>query len=174
MNYVFLVLTALSVSADSFFGGLALLIEEKQKIKSVLGVFISVLTLCVLGSTLGKIFGNFLKNYAEILGGIILILVGLNGLVKKPSDNIYKKNNSSIKKSLLVGFSVGLDGAVGSFTLTASGFNGIFVALFITFIHVILLILALYLSKKLPNKIKNESKIPPLILVFLGLYKLLF
>ena len=118
--------------------------------------------------------GDFLKNYAEILGGIILILVGLNGLVKKPSDKIYKKNNSSIKKSLLVGFSVGLDGAVGSFTLTASGFNGIFVALFITFIHVILLILALYLSKKLPNKIKNESKIPPLILVFLGLYKLLF
>ena len=174
MNYVFLVLTALSVSADSFFGGLALFVEQKQKIKSVLGVFISVLTLCVLGSTLGEIFGNFLKIYAELLGGIILVLVGLTGLVKKPSDKIYKGDSTSIKKSLLVGVSVGLDGAVGSFTLTASGFNGIFVALFITFIHVILLILALYLSKKLPSKIQNESKIPSLILVFLGLYKLIF
>ena len=174
MNYVFLVLTALSVSADSFFGGLALLIDEKQKIKSVLAVFISVLILCVLGSTLGKIFGDFLKNYAEFLGGIILILVGISGLVKKPNNKIYNKDKSSIKKSLLVGISVGLDGAVGSFTLTASGFNGLFVALFITFIHVILLVLALFLSKKLPSKIQNESKIPSFILVFLGLYKLLF
>jgi putative Mn2+ efflux pump MntP len=174
MNYVFLVLTALSVSADSFFGGLALLIDEKQKIKSVLAVFISVLILCVLGSTLGKIFGDFLKNYAEFLGGIILILVGISGLVKKPNNKIYNKDKSSIKKSLLVGISVGLDGAVGSFTLTASGFNGLFVALFITFIHVILLVLALFLSKKLPSKLQNESKIPSFILVFLGLYKLLF
>lgn len=174
MNYVFLVLTALSVSADSFFGGLALLIDEKQKIKSVLAVFISVLILCVLGSTLGKIFGDFLKNYAEFLGGIILILVGISGLVKKPNNKIYNRDKSSIKKSLLVGISVGLDGAVGSFTLTASGFNGLFVALFITFIHVILLVLALFLSKKLPSKIQNESKIPSFILVFLGLYKLLF
>lgn len=175
MKMVFLALTALSVSADSFFGGLALSIKNKCKIKSVFGVLSAVLLLCLLGSTLGKIFGEFLKNYAEILGGAILILTGVCGLLKKKQSNTNLssgKNEVSIKDSLLIGFSVGLDGAVGSFTLTASGYNGLFVAIFITFIHAVLLLLAMLLANKINKKLTSTSKIPHLILILLGIYKI--
>ncbi len=175
MKMAFLALTALSVSADSFFGGLALCIKNKCKIKTVFGVLSAVLTLCLLGSTLGKIFGEFLKNYAEILGGAILIITGVLGLIKKEQSNAHLngiKNDASIKDSLLIGFSIGLDGAVGSFTLTASGYNGLFVAIFITFIHAVLLILAMLLANKINKKLTATSKIPHLILILLGIYKI--
>lgn len=171
MKIAFLALTALSVSADSFFGGLALCIKNKCKIKTVFGVLSAVLVLCLLGSTLGKIFGEFLKNYAEILGGAILILTGVLGLFKKEELNGIK-NENSLKNSLLIGFSVGLDGAVGSFTLTASGYNGLFVAIFITVVHAVLLILAMLLANKINKKITATSKIPYLILILLGIYKI--
>lgn len=174
MNYLFLTLTALSVSADSFFCGLALCMKTKGGIKTVLSVATTVFVLCFIGSTLGKIFGEFLKNYAEILGGIILFLVGIFGFFKKQKGEISKIEKFSVKQSLLVGFSVGLDGAVGSFSLTASGYNGLFVAGFITFVHVLLLVIALLLADKISKKIKSESKIPSIILTCLGLYKLIF
>ena len=174
MNTLFLILTALSVSADSFFCGLALLMKSKGGVKCVLSVATVVFILCFIGSSLGKILGDFLKNYAEILGGIILFLVGFTGFFKNKKNEVKRLDKFSLKQSLLVGFSVGLDGAVGSFSLTASGFNYIFVSLFITFFHAILLILALFLAEKLSKKIKKESKIPSIILMCLGLYKLIF
>ncbi len=176
MKVIFLTLTALSVSADSFFGGLALCMKTKCNIKSVFGVATAVLLLCLLGSTLGKIFGEFLKNYAELLGGIILILTGVLGLFKKKEadkNTAGVREKTSLKDSLLIGFSVGLDGAVGSFTLTASGYNGLFVALLITFVHVVLLVLALLLADKINKKLTATSKLPHLILILLGLYKLI-
>ena len=174
MKLAFLALIALSVSADSFFGGLALCIKNKCKITTVFGVAIGVLALCLLGSTLGKIFGEFLKNYAEILGGAILFLTGVCGLLKKEksSDFTYAKNKATLKDSLLIGFSVGLDGAVGSFSLTASGYNGIFVAFFITIVHAALLLLAMLLANKINKKLTATSKIPHLILIALGIYKM--
>lgn len=177
MKVIFLTLTALSVSADSFFGGLALCLKTKCNIKSVFGVASAVLLLCLLGSTLGKIFGEFFKNYAELLGGIILVLTGICGLVKKEKEELGSlkgRDKTTLKDSLLIGFSVGLDGAVGSFTLTASGYNGLFVAFFITLVHVVLLVLALLLADKINKKLTATSKLPHLILILLGIYKVLF
>ena len=173
MNVVFLTLTAISVSVDSFFAGLALSIKNQRKIPSVFSVLIAVFILCSLGALLGKIFGDFLKNYAQTLSGIILIAVGAIGLFKKNTQNLNTKSTCLTKKSLIVGASVGLDGAVGSFTLVASGFNGLFVTVFITLIHVVLLILAFLLGGKISTKIKSEGKLPSLMLILLGIYKLI-
>ncbi len=173
MNVAFFILTALSVSVDSFFAGLALSIKNQRKTQSVCSVLISVFMLCLLGSLLGKIFGEFLKNYAQFLAGVILIIVGVIGLFKKEEQSLTDKSNNSIKKSLVVGVSVGLDGAVGSFTLTASGFNGLLVTAFITLIHVGLLVLAFLLGEKISKKITSEGKLPSLTLILLGIYKLI-
>ena len=171
MNVIFLTLTALSVSVDSFFAGVALSIKNKRSLSSILCVLTTVLILCLSGALLGKIFGDFLKNYAQILAGIILILVGGIGILKKERQTDSKSN--SIKKSIVVGISVWLDGAVGSFSLTAIGYNGILVAVLITFIHVLLLILAFLLGGKISKKLRRESKIPSITLIVLGLYKLI-
>ncbi len=174
MNTLILLATAVSVSADSFFCGLSLAVKSKNFFITVIGIAFSVLVLCVCGSVLGKIFGDFLKNYAEILGGIILLVVGLIGLFSKKDKQKEKSSATDFNKSLLLGFTVGLDGAVGSFTLTCSGYNGLFVALLITAIHVVLLIIAVILAKFIRKKLPSDSKFPSVILVVLGLYKLLF
>lgn len=171
MNVLFFTLTALSVSVDSFFAGVALSIKNKKYLSSILCVLATVFALCLLGSLLGKIFGDFLKKYAQTLAGFILILVGALGFLKRKRQSENKIN--SVKKSLAVGISVGLDGAVGSFSLTAIGYNGILVAVLITAIHVLLLILAFIIGGKISKKLHPESKIPSIALVLLGIYKLI-
>ena len=46
------------------------------------------------------------------------------------------------------------------------------IAMLITIIHVALLILAVLLAKKLRKKLDNNSKLPSIILLILGLYKI--
>ena len=174
MNLLFLLTTAFSVSADSFFLGLSLSKTSKKHFLTVTGVCLSVLTLCLLGSFLGEIFGEFLKNYSKFLSGFILLLVGVLGLFSKPKSKEIYKDGNHFMKSIFLGFSVGLDGAVGSFTLTCSGYKGVLVALIITFIHVLLLIIAVLLNKTLTKKIPENSKFPSILLIVLGLYKLIF
>ena len=169
MNVTFLALTCLSVSADCFFIGLSISIKNTKKLPATLIVTSVVFALCLTGALLGKIFGEFLKNYAQLLSGIILIAVGISGLIDKGEV----KHTNNVKQLIFVGASVGLDGAVGSFSLTAIGYSGIFVAFSITLIHFVFLILAFLLGKKLSKKIKAESKLPPLTLIALGIYKLL-
>ena len=170
MKALILLATAFSVSADSFFCGLSLAVKSKKFSLIVLGIASSVLVLGLCGSLLGKIFGEFLKNYAEIFSGIILVIVALFGLFYKHKEN--QKISADFYSSIITGLSVGLDGAVGCFTLTCSGFNGLLVAMLITIIHVALLILAVLLAKKLRKKLDNNSKLPSIILLILGLYKI--
>lgn len=172
MNVLILIVTAISVSADSFFLGLSLLLKSKNYFSTVSAIAVSVFILCFLGATLGEVFGEYLKNYAQVTSGLILFIVGISEIFfNKKTDN--KLENSSFKKSFFLGLSVGLDGAVGSFSLACLGYNGPFVAILITIVHVLLLIVAQSISKLLKN-VKISDKIPPLILACLGIYKLFF
>ena len=177
MNLIYLIIASISVSIDSFFCGLSLNLNKGDKKLTIFGVIISVLTLCLFGSTLGEEFGKLLENYAHILSGVILILVGVSTIKTKKDKSLLKISNektNTFKQSLIVGFSVGLDGAVGCFSLTLNGYNGIMVALFITFIHVLLLYLSLIVAKSFYEKAKKFENAPPIILIILGLYKIFF
>ena len=170
MNYTFLALTALTVSVDSFFVGIALSLKNKRYFSSVFCVLTTVFILCLLGSLSGKILGEFLNEYAQTIAGVILVLIGFLGIFKKERQN---NQLNSIKNSVIVGFSVGIDGMVGSFSLTAIGYNEFLVAVLITLIHVILLVLSCLIGNKLFKKLSCESKLPSIILVLLGLYKII-
>ena len=48
--------------------------------------------LCFLGVMIGKILGPIFKNYAQIIGGIILILIGIN-ILNEHTNFIYRMLN---------------------------------------------------------------------------------
>jgi putative Mn2+ efflux pump MntP len=171
-----LIIASISVSIDSFFCGLSLTLNKGDRKVTILGVIISVLALCLIGSTLGEEFGKLLENYANFLSGVILILVGLSAFKNKNDKSLVKILNekpSPFKQSLVVGFSVGLDGAVGCFSLTLNGYNGLMVALFITFVHALLLLLSLCVANTFYERVKKFKNLPSIILIALGLYKII-
>lgn len=176
MNLIYLIIATISVSIDSFFCGLSLTLKAGDKKVTILGVIFSVLTLCLIGSSLGEGFGKLLENYAPLVSGAILILVGLLSIKPSKTKSLKKISNTkleTLKQSIIVGFSVGLDGAVGCFSLTLNGYNFIMVALFITLVHALLLCLSLCVVKTFYDKVYKFKKLPSMILIILGFYKIL-
>lgn len=177
MQTLILIITAFSVSVDSFFCGLSLAIKSTNYKRIILGVILSVFCLCYLGANLGYHASEVLKKTSEMVGGLTLMLLAiLDNLPKKESSNflMQSKKDDILIKSVFVGFSIGLDGAVGCFSLTLMGLNAVLVTIVITFVHILLLITAFSLSKII--KINNKSlleKIPSYIIFLLGAYKFL-
>ena len=177
MQTIILLITAFTVSLDSFFCGLSLAIKSTNYKKIILGIVISVFCLCYLGATLGHLVSEKLQNTSKIIGGTTLILIAILDSLQKSSPTtmlLQSKNDDILIKSLIVGFSIGLDGAIGCFSLALTGINSLLVATLVTFMHILLLLSAFSLSKII--KIKNISvleKIPTYIIFILGVYKLL-
>lgn len=172
MSILFLLITAITVSIDSFFGGLSLSVKTKNKLLSLLGVVLAVFTVCFLGSTFGELFGKLLENYASVFSGFILLLVGIVGVFTCKNEKELG-GGASFLSSLVVGFSVGLDGAVGCFSLTSAGYNPYLTCSLITLVHALLMIISFLIADKIPKKIKRCKILPPLILIFLGFYKII-
>ena len=175
MRIFFLLTTAFSVSIDSFLCGLSLQAQYKEDLKMLLGITVSVFTLCFISGVCGVLVGNFLQNYANALGGIILYSVAIiNSLPEVNSTSVLSTPTRHVfKKSLAVGIGVGLDGALACFSLTATGFNSVLVIILITLTHVITLMLAITLINVFGNaNVKVIKIIPPFILAILGSIKI--
>ena len=173
MNFIFLLTTALAVSIDSFVCGLSLSLNSKKKLPLILGITGVVFILCLIANYLGAYLKNFLTEKTASLGGIILIGVGIINLFSKKDNTIEDKN--IFKKSILVGFGVGLDGAFGTLSLALMGYNSFLVPITVTLMHLLLISTSVFISERRFLKVFDKLDfIPPLILIVLGLYKLLF
>ena len=171
MIILILLTTALTVSLDSFFCGLSLSLKTKGQKSTIWGITASVFAMCILGSALGKTAGSILNEYAQILGGIFLIIIAFIQIIPK---NHPKKIQSSFCESIAIGVAIGTDGALGCFTLSLYGINGLYSSLLITLMHIALLYLSFSLTKY--NYLKRLLKlqfISPFILLILGLIKLI-
>ena len=107
MQTIFLLATAFNVSVDSFLCGLSLQAQYKGNFKMLIGIMLSVFLLCFIGSVSGYVVGDFLQNYSNLLGGIILYGVSiLNTQPEKQSKTIITNANGHIfKKSAKADFS---------------------------------------------------------------------
>jgi manganese efflux pump family protein len=78
-----LILICLATSIDAFAAGLSIgLLNIPLVISlSIIGIVTFILT--IAGVYLGKVAGVFLEKWAEIAGGVILILIGLKILLEK-------------------------------------------------------------------------------------------
>ncbi len=175
MKNIILLTTALSVSLDSFFCGLSMSVKTKKNFRFLFGISLSVLTLCFLGSTLGQKMQELLIEFSELLGGGVLLLISLFGFLKtEESELLVNEKENVFLESLIIGFAIGLDGAMGSFSLSLMGYNKIIVPLLITGAHVLLMNFAIIISSsKAVNPLKKLKSTPYIILFLLGSYKII-
>lgn len=178
MNLLFLLTTALSVSVDSFLCGLSLPSQFKKSAKTLLIVCLPIFLVCLIGGLGGKTLGALLKSYANLIGGIILIIVATvnffsaDKTVKTPLLNS-SLASTNLKNLVAVGLAVGLDGAVACFSLVALGFNALLVITLITFTHAITLYIAVYsVTLSVIKRINFIKTVSPLTLAILGIMKI--
>lgn len=170
----FLLITAFTVSVDSFVCGFSLSFSGKNKFWIVPVIATTVFIMCLFTNYFAKIFSSFLNERIASLGGLILIGVGIYNLLTCEKEAKQLKY-SNFKQVLFTGFAVGLDGAIANLSLSIIGLNHFYVPVIIAVMHAFTITLGIFFAK-LP-KIKSLERlkfVPPIILILFGLYKLLF
>lgn len=171
---LFLIITALTVSIDSFVCGFSLSLNNGKKLPVILGIALTVLVMCTITNYATVLFSNFLSEKTASLGGLILIVVGIYNLFKKKGTKPCTKSKTTIAVTIITGFAVGLDGAIANLSLALMGLNNFYVPLTIAVCHALTIALGVILAQtKASKKIAKIEFIPPLILILLGGYKLL-
>lgn len=173
MDVIFLISTALSVSLDSFLCGLSLFVPTKDRNKAVLIIAVSVLLLCFIGAFLGLKLGIILSKFASKIAGAILILIAFLESFEKEEDCFLNVKQHALIDYFLAGFAVGLDGLVGSFTLSLLDYNPALVTFIITILHVFLLYVSISISTKYLQRHAFIKRIAPVFIFILGFYKVL-
>ena len=171
-----LILTALTVSIDSFFCGYSLAFNNKKKLPIVLIVAFTVLIMCIFTNYAPLFFEKFFHENATFVGGIVLIIVGALNLIKCIKNKQQKNAKSLVNSSkiLLVGFAVGIDGSLANLSLSLMGLNAFYVPITIALMHAIMVYLGIVLSNtSLSKKFGKIEFLPPLVLIVLGGYKIL-
>ncbi|MGG5460634.1 manganese efflux pump MntP family protein [Clostridium sp. B9] len=77
-----LTILAIATSIDALAVGVSFAFLGISIFKSIIIIGIITFVLCFIGVLIGEKLGDIFKNYAEIIGGIILILIGLNILLE--------------------------------------------------------------------------------------------
>lgn len=172
MNY-YVLLTALTVSVDSFVCGFSLSLGKDKRFALVLIITLTVYCMCLLTNYSVNLFRNVFSEKTAGLGGLILIAVGLFNLIKKDTQTTSEKKGF-ITQSIMAGFAVGLDGAFGNLSLSIMGYNQFYVPLTIALTHGVMIFLSVVLAQSpIFNKVKQFSFIAPILLILLGLYKII-
>lgn len=173
MTY-FLLLTAFTVSIDSFFCGFSLAFFKGRKYRIIASISLTVMLMCMVTNYIALPLSGYLNEKTANIGGFILIAVGIYNLLKKNSADDYDDKDVSIKQSLITGFAVGIDGAFANLSLSLMGINAFYVPVTIAAMHALMITLGILLAKTPPAKaLVKCSFVPPLILIALGVYKLL-
>lgn len=166
----FLILTTITVSLDSFFCGFSLAFNKSKKFPIVLGIAFTVFLMCLIANYGALFLSEFLTQKTACLGGIILIAVGIYNLIKK--ERIEGYEGGTLRQAILLGFAVGLDGALANLSLSLMGTNAFYVPVFIAGMHALTITLGILLAKtKLVAGVNKIGFLPPLVLILLGLYK---
>ena len=73
-----LIVLSIATSIDALAVGVSFAFLNEPIFSIILTIAIVTFILCFLGVLLGKSIGSLFKDYAQIIGGIILILIGFN------------------------------------------------------------------------------------------------
>ena len=87
-----LIVLAFATSIDALAVGISFAFLNIHIIPLCLSIGVTTFILCFLGVIIGKILGPIFKNYSQIIGGIILILIGIN-ILNEHTNFIYRMLN---------------------------------------------------------------------------------
>lgn len=82
LSFKNLTVLAIATSIDALAVGVSFAFLGIPIVKSVIIIGLITLVLCFFGVIIGEKLGDILKNYAEIVGGVVLILIGINILLE--------------------------------------------------------------------------------------------
>lgn len=77
-----LIVLAIATSIDALAIGVSFAFLSVSIIPSIIIIAVTTFVLCVVAVIIGKKLGTVLQKYAELVGGIILILIGFNILIE--------------------------------------------------------------------------------------------
>ena len=87
-----LIILSIATSIDALAVGVSFAFLNVHIIPLCLSIGIITFVLCFLGVMIGKILGPIFKNSSQIIGGIILILIGIN-ILNEHTNFIYRMLN---------------------------------------------------------------------------------
>lgn len=87
-----LIILSIATSIDALAVGVSFAFLNISILPVCTSIGVITLLLCFLGVLIGKKLGSLFKNYAQIIGGIILILIGIN-ILNEHTNFIYKMLN---------------------------------------------------------------------------------
>ena len=172
----FLIITAITVSIDSFICGFSLSFSSRKKSPIILIIALTVFAMCAVTNYGTILLKNFITEQTASLGGIILVLVGFINLLKscKNKNDKIPTDKFSFCKIFLIGLAVGTDGALANLSLALMSINQFYVPITIALTHAVMIWLGIVLSNtSLAKKFGKIEFLPPSILILLGGYKLL-
>ncbi len=80
-NVLVLLFLAVTTSIDAFISGICISFLGLEIVKTIIVIGIITLLLSLIGVGIGKILGSIFGRYAELVGGIILIVIGFQVLI---------------------------------------------------------------------------------------------
>ena len=80
LTYRMLLIQAVATSIDAFAVGVGFSAMQVNIVQAVSIIGVTTLVCSFLSIAIGKKFGNMLGNKAQILGGMILIIIGIKGM----------------------------------------------------------------------------------------------
>ena len=78
-----LIIVCIATSIDAFAAGVSIGLIKIPLVISIVIIGTITFVLSILGVYIGRLIGKFIEKWAEIIGGVILILIGVKILVEK-------------------------------------------------------------------------------------------
>lgn len=84
-----LIILSIATSIDALAVGISFAFLNVHIIPLCISIGVITFLLCFIGVMIGRIIGPVFKNYSQIIGGIILILIGIN-ILNEHTNFIYR------------------------------------------------------------------------------------
>lgn len=167
-----ILITVISVSIDGFFTGVAIglkktIIDLKKLLIISLIPILMALPVMIIGSHI-----TFLtNNYINIIGFILFMFMSINSFIQIKNNKTI--NNLSIKSSIMIGISVGLDSSICAFSLSLEKYNPFITPFYFGLSHFLLIWLGNYLFNKIDiTKINYLKYLSPILFMLIAIFKL--
>ena len=168
-----ILLTVLCVSVDGFFTGVAIGLKKaliKLSKLIIIGIIpiIMAFPVMLIGRDLSLYINN---NTIKIIGFTLFFLMAINSFRQIKKNSVIE--DLSIKGSILIGFTIGLDSSVCAFSLALENYNPFITPFYFGISHLILIWLGNYLFNKIDiTKIKYLKYISPILFLIIAISKL--
>ncbi len=168
-NLAIILITAITVSLDSFVAGFSLSLNKRQSTLLPAAVALITLLLCLVTSFVGGFLSQFAQQYINWIGAALLLLLAVINIADGKTESA-RLDDVTPLTSVTIGIAVGMDAAIANLSLTLNGI-GLVAPIVFSAMHY----LSVWLGQILANKIviAHTNVISACILTVLAVVKLL-